>query len=270
MSHSFFFCILCTVPPFDRESLVTAYALYRLERGGIPVRREISNKNRDFQAVLRQKQPDANLAMIKWLNREQKANIKATWKNLFLVLCLISLDYLAEKIETFMTGTTGSEESTTLKRGGFRECTVWHSHLVHDYYALITGELDSVFTMSSLTQLETAAGIPVLSELEAKNHEFQAIIRVKQHNVLGAINKWLTAPVLSRIVPTWKNFLSVLCLIHLDDVAQQIETYLSKHSLSTLGSEGDKGRVAYFSCGWGRDGELLRMQTEVHRHSVSG
>ena len=206
--------------------------------------REISNKNRDFQAVLRQKQPDANLAMIKWLNREQKANIKPTWKNVFLILRLINLDHLAEKIETFMSG---SEESTVSKQGGFRElvvqCTDWRSNQVHNYYALITGELDSVLTMASLTQLETAAGIPVLSELEAKNHEFQAIIRVKQHNVSGAINKWLTAPVLSRIVPTWKNFLSVLCLVHLDDVAQRIRLYLSNHPLSTLESEGDQGKT---------------------------
>ena len=100
-----------------------------------------------------------------------------------------------------------------------------------------------MLTMASLTQLETAAGIPVLSELEAKNHEFQAIIRVKQHNVSGAINKWLTAPVLSRILPTWKNFLSVLCLVHLDDVAQRIKLYLSKHPLSTLESEGDQGKA---------------------------
>ena len=199
--------------------------------------REISNKNRNFQAVLRQKQPDANLAMIKWLNSEQKANIKPTWKNLFLVLCLINLDHLPEKIESFMSG---SDESTVSKQGEF-SCSAWRSYQVHNYHS--TGELDSVFTMASLTELKTAAGISVLSELEAKNHEFQKIIRVKQHNVSGAINKWLTAPVLSRIVPTWKNFLSVLCLIHLDDVAQRIRLYFSKHPLSTLESGDDQGKA---------------------------
>ena len=111
-------------------------------------------------------------------------------------------------------------------------CSRYSLAFIQGTYALITGELDSVFTMASLTQLEAAAEIPVLSELEAKSHEFQAIIRVKQHNASGAINKWLSAPVLSRIVPTWKNFLSVLRLIHLDDVAQQVEAYLSQHLMS--------------------------------------
>ena len=90
-------------PPFDRESLVTTYALCRLERRGVQVRREISTKNRDFQAVLRMKQPDANLAMIKWVNTAHKSNIKPTWKNLFLVFRLINLDHLAEQIETYLS-----------------------------------------------------------------------------------------------------------------------------------------------------------------------
>ena len=86
--------------------------------------------------------------------------------------------------------------------------------------------LDGVFTMDTLTRLEGAAGIPVMSELEDKSHEFQAIIRVKTPSVSDAIKKWLTSPVLSRIVPTWKNLLIVLRLISLDDLAKQIETYL--------------------------------------------
>ena len=122
--------------------------------------------------------------------------------------------------------------------------------------------------MPVLTHLETAAGIPVLSKLEAKNHQFQAIIRVKQHNVSGAINKWLTAPVLSRIVPTWKNLLSVLCLIHLDDVAQQIETYLSKHPLSTLESEVDQSKALsctkshHYCYVFAKGGEIAALRKE--------
>ena len=94
------------MPPFDRESLVTTYALYRLEREGIQVRREISNKNRDFQAVIWQKQPDAHLAMMKWLNIGEKSNIKPTWKNLFLILRLIKLDHLVEKMEEYLSVAT--------------------------------------------------------------------------------------------------------------------------------------------------------------------
>ena len=67
ITNSFMVVLFMTAEtPFNRESLVTTYALYRLERRGVQVRREISTKNRDFQAVLRMKQPDANLAMIKW------------------------------------------------------------------------------------------------------------------------------------------------------------------------------------------------------------
>ena len=106
------------------------------------------------------------------------------------------------------------------------------------YHSSIVDEFDSVFTMASLTQLEKSAGIPVLTKLKGKKNEFLSIIRVKQHTVYRAINKWLTAPVLSLILPTWKNLLCVLRLIQLDDLAQQVETYLSTHPPSTLPSEG--------------------------------
>ena len=55
---------------------MTPYALYRPERGGVQVRREISSKNKDFQAVLRQKQPDAISAMIKWTSSVHQTSIK--------------------------------------------------------------------------------------------------------------------------------------------------------------------------------------------------
>ena len=91
---------------------------------------------------------------------------------------------------------------------------------------LITESLSEEFTFAALTQLEKREGIPVLTELEAKNHEFQAVIRVKQPNVSRAIDRWLTAPVLSCIKPTWGNLLCVLRLINLDQLAYNIETYL--------------------------------------------
>ena len=114
---------------------------------------------------------------------------------------------------------------------------------------MILGEkvdLDSVFTMASLTQLEAVAKIPVLTELKAKNSEFQAVIRVKQSDVSWAINKWLTTSVLSRIKPTWKNLLLVLRLIHLDSIANQIVVYFKTHPLSSIqGREGKrKGSLA--------------------------
>ena len=68
--------------------------------------RKISTKNKDFQAVLRQKQPDTNLAMIKWMNTVtvQRTDIEPIWKNFFLVVRLINLDHLAEQINTYLSG----------------------------------------------------------------------------------------------------------------------------------------------------------------------
>ena len=107
------------------------------------------------------------------------------------------------------------------------------------YCLSMTGSLSEVFTFAALTQLEKREGIPVLTALEAKKNEFQAVIRVKQPNLSWAINKWLTAPVLSRIKPTWRSLLLVLRLINLDRVANDIEACSKKHSLSSL--KEDKG-----------------------------
>ena len=74
------------------------------------MRREISTKNKDFQAVLRLKQPDANLAMIKWMDSVQQTNINPTWKNLVLVLRLINLDHLAEEINMYLSGATVKQQ----------------------------------------------------------------------------------------------------------------------------------------------------------------
>ena len=81
---------------------MTPYSLYNVERRGVQLRREISSKNRDFQAVLRLKQPDANSALIKWLNSSKKSDIRPTWRNLLLVLRLVNLDKVAEAIESFL------------------------------------------------------------------------------------------------------------------------------------------------------------------------
>ena len=103
--------------------------------------------------------------------------------------------------------------------------------------------LDSVFTKASLTQIEDVAKIPVLTELKAKNSEFQSVIRVKQSDISWAIDKWLTTSVLSRVKPTWKNLLLVLRLIHLDSIADQIVEYLKTHSLSSLQEKEGEGIV---------------------------
>ena len=85
---------------------MTPYALYRLERQGVQVRNQIRSKNKEFQAVLQVKQPDAETAMIKWINSVHQTSLKPTWKTLLLVLRLIDLDHLAEEINTYLSGGT--------------------------------------------------------------------------------------------------------------------------------------------------------------------
>ena len=85
---------------------MTPYALYRLERAGIKVIREVHCKKRDFQAVLRLKQAGTHLSLIKWINSVHQTSFKPTWKTLFLVLCLIDLDHLTEEIYTYLSGGT--------------------------------------------------------------------------------------------------------------------------------------------------------------------
>ena len=88
--------------PFDPEGRVTSYALYKVEREGVQLRSGISSKNQDFQALLHLKQPDANFTLMKWLNTSNKSDIKPTWRNLLLVLHLLSLDKLAELVEAHL------------------------------------------------------------------------------------------------------------------------------------------------------------------------
>ena len=70
------------------------------------MRNQISSKNKDFQAILRVKQPDAGTAMIKWINSVHQTSLKPTWKTLLLVLRLIDLNHLAEEINTYLSGGT--------------------------------------------------------------------------------------------------------------------------------------------------------------------
>ena len=68
--------------------------------------------------MLRVKQPDANLAMIKWLNSHSggKTDITPTWKNLLLILRLIDLEELAKQIETYLRGTTVTQLTSSTER----------------------------------------------------------------------------------------------------------------------------------------------------------
>ena len=245
-------CVLTTVlcihahnyagSPFDPEERVTPYALYKAEIEGVQLVRS-GIKNRDFQTLLRLKQPDAYSAFIKWLNTSNKSDIKPTWRNLLLVLHLVQLEQLAEQLEAHLGWTLLPKDTSSIVQDPGRKFKYQHQFYAVSCILILDEEvnLDSVFTMVSLTQLEVVAKIPVLTELRAKSSEFQAVIRVKQPDISWAINKWLTTSLLSRIKPTWKNLILVLRLIHLDSIADPIVVYFKTHSLSSIHEKEGKG-----------------------------
>ena len=71
---------------------------------------ELTNKNRDFQALIRVRQPDLFSAIDKWLTVSVRSCIKPTWKNLILVLRLLNLDHLAVQFEDHLPLTYLEEE----------------------------------------------------------------------------------------------------------------------------------------------------------------
>ena len=83
---------------FDPDSRVTMRALFIAEGSSIPVLTELSDKNRDFRALIRLRQPDLFSAINKWLTAPVSC-IKPTWKNLILVLRFLNLDHLAMQFE---------------------------------------------------------------------------------------------------------------------------------------------------------------------------
>ena len=88
---------------FDPESKVTMRALFIAEGSGIPVLTELIDKNRDFQALIRVRQPDLFSAIDKWLIAPVRSCIKPTWKNLILVFRLLDLDRLAIQFEDHLS-----------------------------------------------------------------------------------------------------------------------------------------------------------------------
>ena len=81
--------------------------------------------------------------------------------------------------------------------------------------------------MEALSRLE-ASGFPVLSSLNSDvklfRHFFELTIYIVDNSTLD-LDSWLRG--FSKIPPSWKNLLLFIRQLHLNDLAQQIETYLS-------------------------------------------
>lgn len=83
---------------------------------------------------------------------------------------------------------------------------------------------DSFFDRRGLYFLEEA-GIPVMSHLNNYTQYIQNILGLPMTHNLDLINYWLSS--VWQVSPTWNNLLDVIRLLNLDDLAQQIESYLS-------------------------------------------
>ena len=88
--------------------MFTMASLTQLEAvAKIPVLTELKANNREFQAVIRVKQPDISWAINEWLTTPVLSCIKPTWKNLLLVLRLIHLDSIADQIVVHLSEKEG-------------------------------------------------------------------------------------------------------------------------------------------------------------------
>ena len=87
------------------------------------------------------------------------------------------------------------------------------------------------FSFESLSLLQSAAGIPLLSELDRRRRKFLSLIRVKQTSTLeDALKRWITDGVPSHIQPTWKTIRSLLGLLDLDELECQVGRVLKNDS----------------------------------------
>lgn len=88
------------------------------------------------------------------------------------------------------------------------------------------------FSFGSLSLLQSAAGIPLLDELEKRRSDLLRIIRVKQSSTLeDALKQWITDGVPSHIEPTWKNIRLLLCLLCLDELEYQVGRVLENSEI---------------------------------------
>ena len=94
---------------------------------------------------------------------------------------------------------------------------------------------ESLFTLTDISFLESAAGIPVRRTLSGYTQQLQGILGLTQHTNLdldGVLNHWMTSALW--LPPSWSNLLWVIRLLHLDELAQRMETYLSAGATEEL------------------------------------
>ena len=106
---------------------------------------------------------------------------------------------------------------------------------------------ESSFTLGAVSLLESAAGIPVMTILsdytEAIENELHIHVFLPDLNAL--LTTWLRYPAAGSMPPSWRNLLKIIRLLHHDELAQRMETYLSagatEELFPTRGKQGELG-----------------------------
>jgi hypothetical protein len=102
---------------------------------------------------------------------------------------------------------------------------------------------ESLFTLRAVSLLESTAGIPVMTTLSGYTHHIQNILGLSMSinlDLNGVLNYWISY--IQWLPPSWQNFLLMIRQLHLDELAQRMETYLSTGSTTaTRKKQGELG-----------------------------
>ena len=105
---------------------------------------------------------------------------------------------------------------------------------------------ESSFTLRALSLLESAAGIPVMTTLSDYTRHIQNILGLSMTinlDLNGVLNYWISG--ILWLPPSWRNLLLIIRRLHLDELAQKMETYLSAGAIEELfptrGRQGELG-----------------------------
>ena len=107
---------------------------------------------------------------------------------------------------------------------------------------------ESTFTLRAVSLLESFAGIPVMTTLSNYTLLLQMILGLSMtinRDLKGMLKNWISGE--PWLPPSWRNLLLIVRrLLHLDELAQRIETCLSARATEELsptrGKQGELGR----------------------------
>ena len=84
---------------------------------------------------------------------------------------------------------------------------------------------ESNFTIDDLHSLEDA-GIALMTILNNYTQQLQSMLGMYSIDLNTLLNLWVTGK--EKISPTWRNLLQIVRQLNLNDLANQVETYLRR------------------------------------------